>query len=149
MTGLQVIVGVDPGKKTGVAVWDIKTASFIAQWEADPPTYTDWVIGYLQQSQPGSVLVACERFVISGGTATMGRTDENWSIELIGWTRHAARRGAQVFVLQSVGDAKKFSSNDRLREAGWYPKGKGHAADATRHAILARANVLKEAPPWI
>lgn len=148
MTQPRQIIGIDPGKMTGVAVYDVDARVFVAQWQGDVETFADWARDYLSQSDPG-YSIAMERFVITQGTVRKSRGQENWSIELIGLTRHLARWHGHSFNLQDAGVAKKMCANDRLREAGWYVRGRDHANDATRHAILRMVEELRREPPWI
>lgn len=138
---MTLIIAVDPGKKTGWASYDT-TANVFASQEAPGDEFIDRVVPWLGPSHAhdraaaGPVRIVVERFVITAGTMRTSRGDENWSIEQIGILRHHARWAGVAFELQSAGDAKKFSPDDRLRTIGWYTPGRGHANDAARHALL-------------
>lgn len=143
----MIILGVDPGKATGVAMWD-PASGFHQTWVADPAQYADWVWESLHEI-PGDLIVACERFTISERTIRTARGDEPWSIELTGVTRHAARRRGAPFYLQDPWPAKTFTPNARLKEIGWHVPGPDHQDDALRHVILCAVERLGILPPWL
>ena len=143
---MSLILAVDPGKMTGAALYDIATKTLLNAWECPNAEFIDWARDFLAASPP--IIVRSERFVISGGTVRMGRTDENWSIECIGCLRAMCRWHGHDFDLQAAGDAKKMAPNPKLREIGWYIKGKGHATDAVRHIVLSTVKDLGIPPPW-
>lgn len=132
----MIVLGVDPGKKTGWAAYDLDRLELTGAAEAPQDEFVDKIVPWLEASPAGSVTIACERFVITGGTIKKSRGDENWSIEQIGILRQTARRYGHGFKLQNANDAKKFATNDRLRLIGWYVPGRGHANDALRHVLL-------------
>lgn len=133
----MIILGVDPGKMTGLAGFDLGRELWNGSWERDTASayafLTEWA------TMGPELLIACERFVITAGTMKVGRGDENWSLELIGVARYLAARHGCAFELQSAGDAKRFAPDARLKQVGWWNPGHDHANDAARHVLLAVA----------
>lgn len=132
----MIVIGVDPGKMTGWAACQADGTDFKSK-EAPVNDFVDHMTVYLGLASPCHV--AAERFVISGGTVTKGRTDENWTIEQIGVLRHLCRRHGHTFELQGAGDAKEFAPDSRLKQVGWHTPGRGHANDGARHLLLCLA----------
>lgn len=135
----MIILGVDPGKMTGWAAFDTLAAEGPHSGQLDREEFVDFIVPRLEHPTQPRLMIACERFTISGGTVTKGRTDENWSIEQIGILRHWARRFGHEFTLQSAGDAKKFATNDKLKLVGWHRPRRDHENDALRHTLLRLA----------
>lgn len=133
-----MILAVDPGKKTGWAVYDGTTPAF---GELGFEEFHDhahaWLLRSFTEGKPMSVV--CERFVIMGSTVTKSRGDTNWSIETIGVLRWLCRRFKFSFELQGASDAKRFGSDNLLRKLDWWTPGSDHARDAARHLALALA----------
>lgn len=139
---MTLVLGVDPGKTTGWAVYDSATGGIVDVGQLDREAFVDYLVPRLEDLAKPKLDIACERFVIAGGTVEKSHTDENWSIEQVGILRHWARRYGHEFTLQGAGDAKKFADNDRLKAIGWHRPGKVHANDALRHTLLRIAKVL-------
>lgn len=96
----------------------------------------------------GRGLLVVEKFTITAQTGKLSPQPE--PLELCGVGKFLAWKHRIPFVLQTPGDAKRFSPDARLRligkcddrPSGWYTKGKGgedHGRDATRHLVLALA----------
>ena len=135
--GPQYLLAVDPGKISGVVVVRLtesgvevvssdelpqyETCSFVETWLAEYASITT---------------VICERFHITTQTGKM--RDTSYSLEIIGTLRYLAKRYGARFHLQTPADAKTFSTNEKLKVAGFWHRGggAGHANDAFRHALL-------------
>lgn len=131
----MIILGVDPGKTTGWAFFNTAYPDSFQSWQADRNDFVDIIVPYLEKT--GDRLdIACESYVLTSGTMRTSRSDENWSIEQIGVLRHWARRHGHHFELQTAGNAKKFSTDAKLKDIGWWKPGNGHANDAARHVLL-------------
>ena len=122
------IIAVDPGLRTGLALAGFPGPAF-RSWEADASAMDD-VEGRL----PATSLVVCESFIPRPGV----RTWQPDALEMIGALRYICRRDGVPFELQSPAEAKRFSTNARLKIMGWrnITPG-GHADDAARHLLLA------------
>lgn len=122
------VVAVDPGKVSGVAVADLPSLRAPAGAEL-PGLYS--TVSWVENEQPEAVV--CESFIPRPGA-------KSWqpdALETIGALRYLALLHGWEFELQSPADAKKFSTNEKLKKLHWYvPGGEGHANDARRHLLL-------------
>lgn len=135
----QYLLAVDPGKTTGIALIEItqdEEPKIIWSRETSPEETEDLVNLTLYELKGHDLRVVCESFIITPQT---GRNSQApWSLELIGVVKYLTRaHGFGAPVMQSPQRAKKFVSNDRLRDLNfWHRGGSGHARDALRHAVL-------------
>lgn len=143
----MIVVGVDPGKVTGIAVW---CGGCSSSWhgdvpetaEIDDPTAVGAVVARMLQDHRdnGAKLIAIERFV--QGARKTRQPDAHIATGAVGAT--ASQLGLKV-VFQSPGPAVKIASNQRLRELGWYVASRDqHANAAQRHVLLALASFFPE-----
>jgi DNA-directed RNA polymerase subunit N (RpoN/RPB10) len=131
-----IVLGLDPGKITGVGLWH--TDVLAVRFQAPADEAMDWVTDTLAlyQRSDTPIHVACERFTVTQATVTKGG-DAHHSLEQIGVYRYLARRMDHSFELHGASDCKKFTSDDRLRALGWYtPTKGGHTNDSLR--VLAK-----------
>lgn len=131
------ILGVDPGKMTGFARFDAGEWRGSEQLPMDP--FLDYAEAYMHWLHHNgiSAVIACENFIINVNTAKKSHGDRQWSLEQIGVLRRDARKYGHTFELTPPSDAKRFSSDDKLKAAGWWNPGHGHGNDATRQVITA------------
>lgn len=127
----RYVLGVDPGKKTGVALFDLLTETMVNGWEV-----LDDRLGFLLEETIAEYhpAVVSEAFVIN--TATVRNTQAHWSLEGIGIARYLSKKHGVHFEVQAQSSAKRFATNERLHALGWYVPGKGHLADAQRQVLL-------------
>lgn len=140
-------VGVDPGKSAGVSALLDHARYRAFQGKVDTPAGLeefDWFLRDLfaeARQYDWRLLVACERFVVSGRTARLSQQPHAQTImgRVVGMS-------PTVVYLQSVSDATRFASNERLRYLGLWTTpamvGQPDADDAnsaTRHALLLLA----------
>jgi hypothetical protein len=126
----RYILGVDPGKKTGVALLDLLAETCIG-WELVDPEYGRKLEELIAQYRPA---VVAENFIVNA--ATVKNTQAPWSLENIGIARFLADKYGCSFKKQAQSSAKRFATNERLQALGWYIPGKGHLADAQRQVLL-------------
>lgn len=124
------LLGIDPGRKTGVAVLDLLLETCTGTEE--PFENLGFKLEELISTLRPAVI--CENFVIN--INTVKNTQATWSIEGIGIARYLATKYDCPFEVQAQSSAKRFVTNDRLRALGWYVPGKGHLADGQRQALL-------------
>jgi hypothetical protein len=126
----RFVLGIDPGKTTGVALYDLLTDHMngVELAEDDVGRWLEEIIFSLRPA------VVIEAFTITAHTARNSQAP--WSLEIIGVARHLAAKYDCPFVLQRPGDAKAFATDARLKALGWWRPGKGHMADAQRHTLL-------------
>lgn len=126
----RFVLGIDPGKTTGVALYDLLT-EHIDGAELAEDEVGRWLETIIFQVRPAVVI---ESFTITQHTARNSQAP--WSLEIIGMARHFAAKHGCSFTLQRPADAKAFSTDARLKALGWWRPGKGHMADAQRHTLL-------------
>ena len=128
-----LLVAIDPGGTTGLAMYS-RESGFRAT-QGTPYEIIEWVGANIGIGAVG--LIICESFTIGQGTLKKSREGSNTAIETIGVIRWLAHCAGIQFRLQSPAEAKGFSTNDKLRAAGWYDGVPEHARDAARHLLLA------------
>lgn len=122
------ILAVDPGNVTGLAFLDTQLGEPSA-WEDAALESVAWIEHHLDTLD----VVVCESFIPRPGAYSW----QPEALYTIGAIRYLCSRESVEFVLQSPADAKKFSSNEKLKRVGWYtPTRGGHANDAQRHLLL-------------
>jgi hypothetical protein len=126
----RYILGVDPGKKTGVALLDLLLETCIG-WELVDPDYGFKMEELISEYRPA---VVGENFIINA--ATVKNTQAPWSLEQLGIAKFLAAKYGCHFEKQAQSSAKRFSTNERLHALGWYTPGRGHLADAQRQVLL-------------
>jgi hypothetical protein len=139
----MVVLAIDPGKTNGVALYD----GSLYAWEIDFDTFGDWLEREVLKRYTLDRVVI-ERFFISMQTVKKS-ADAHWAMEIIGVTRFLARRYDVPFKLQAKSSVDAFASDEKLKLAGWYAPGRGHANDATRHLALSLAEDDRVMPPWL
>lgn len=148
------LLGVDPGRVTGLFAVDVLSAP-LGGWYPDghpvatscaftpaqlaPEDVPDFLRFWLENvaSSGCPVVIAVERYVITARTARL--TQQPAALEVTGVVKHLAREAGVPVVEQLKSNAARLASDDRLRELGWYSRGRRHETDAARHALLALA----------
>lgn len=133
----MIIVGVDPGKITGLAI-------FVRALDGTDKIHAEEVpareVGtLLRQWTAGihdkSMIWAVEKFVIMPGRPQTSQPDAL----LVTGTVQGLAVGSR-YVEQGPGPAKRICNDQMLKRLGWYtPTKDGHANDAKRHIVLAMA----------
>lgn len=134
------VIGVDPGKKCGLAFYDHGDSPASVRFESCTLSSEDainivrmWLDPELVWDR--SVLVVCERYTIGGRTVKMSRQPR--ALEVIGVVRDMCEHAHVRFVLQNPADAKKMGHAQRLKDLGWWKTG-----DIDDDANMAAAHVL-------
>lgn len=141
----MIILGVDPGGTTGIAVIETNGLRLV---DSRQLTQTDTVT-YLydllvrRSLTYGVDQVAIERFTIAG--RTLVRSRQTTALELIGVTKAMCQIAGVPATLQAPADAKNVWSDRRLQTTGIAAFGK-HSRDALRHALLLaqRCGTIKD-----
>jgi hypothetical protein len=128
------VVAVDPGKMTGVALFQsdqVNPPMLLESHEFLRDELESWLEDVLVPDADEPIQVVAERYVI-------GDADSPWSLRELGVLSYLSRRaGWGEPVLQTPADAKSFAPNERLQQLGfWHTGGAGHALDAIRHGVL-------------
>lgn len=137
----MIIISIDPGKATGVAVWcdePIENGYFkkgFTAFEVDVPQFKSFLAFVCTMSTPTvEFRFVSESFLITAQTAK--NTQAPWSLKHIGAFEFVADVWFQQPVtLQAPNVGKTFGTDAKLRHVGWFTRGKGHANDASRHLI--------------
>jgi len=128
------ILAVDPGGTTGWVTYDTDTEEFRSGQEADRH---EFCVLAAEALHFGVGTVVCEDFRITVQTAKKSQQPD--ALKIIGTTEYLATIEGAAFVLQTPGDAKRFSTDTRLKKAGFWTPGRRHANDAARHLFLFMA----------
>lgn len=132
---MTIIVSVDPGKMTGVALFRVHGTDDPVLLESHEFLRDDlesWLEEKLLRSTAGEpVEVVAERYV-------MGDKDSPWSLRYLGVLSYLSRKGGWGEpTIQTPAEAKSFAPNELLKSLDyWHKGGAGHANDAIRHAIV-------------
>ena len=136
-----LILGIDPGGKTGVAVYNIRTLE--VDYRDEVSGGTEGFAAWFKESKAEQFEdIVCESFQLDDRTAKPDLTP----VEIIG---HLKSLDA-VTKFQTPAQAKSLITNAVLKRAGLYPpygqvKG-GHSTDALRHALYYVVTTLKHRP---
>lgn len=142
----MIIVAIDPGKVTGVAVWwDPRNFDNGSHKELEVAEVEDasLVVPILRRMLDGNkpTLVAAERFVPSGRRMTF----QPHAQQVIGALRAFCFEMSVPLIFQQPGAAKKTAPLTLLKQLGWHnPTPDDHADDAARHVLRALATYYPE-----
>lgn len=129
------IIGVDPGKTTGLAILDLAGGAWFTEM-ADAAG----VPHNLRVMIRAGDLVAAEKFVVSrrAGRSSSAKAGEQ-ARDILGALREICRENGAQFVTYPAVVVKRWAADKRLKAAGLHAptKGIGHARDAARHALHA------------
>lgn len=141
----RLVIAVDPGKVTGLAVisYSGETPTLVASKELTAYLFAATLSGALREASDLRLTtdIVCERFVINA--QTIKNSQAPFSIEQIGmmkYVTYCAGFDPDKIYFQSPSDAKKLFTNEALKKLGiWHVGGGGHALDAIRHGLLRLA----------
>ena len=136
----MILVGVDPGKVTGISVWwsphhwgSVIKRSPLDTAEVEHSAVTKTLRRMLDGERP--TLIAVERYVQNAR-----KTHQPEANEVIGAVKSLADDLTVRCVYQSPSPAQKIGSTARLRSLGFHVSTKdGHANSATAHMLLLMA----------
>jgi hypothetical protein len=133
------IFAFDPGQTTGWA-WCDTVRMEVQSGEEDFNHFCERMELWFSYYGP-QLDVTGERFTITAATAK--KTQQPWSIEVIGVAKYLAHKyRCGTVTLQSPADAKRFGTNERIRAMGWWKPGtQGHDKDALRHLMVRMVNL--------
>lgn len=130
------ILGVDPGKTSGVCLVATAEPKVVYSAELTEEELFAKIPELIKQYGAGIVDVVTERFIIN--SRTHKNSQAPFSLEIIGSLKHIMYElyGSSSALKFSSTDAKKFSTNEKLKACGlWHVGGKGHANDSLRHVL--------------
>lgn len=147
------IIGVDPGKVTGVKVYvrrdgrepELEHAQVDRE---DVPEFMRELISHWTTRVGGdNVHIAIEKFIITRRTAQLSQEAD--ALEITGMVKALAAiggLGGTITVHQILKANLKFANDDMLKAVGWYVPGSRHANDAARQAFALLK--LVDPPHW-
>jgi hypothetical protein len=127
----SVVVAVDPGGTTGIALWTPPMGLSLKEVRGGDKA-VDWLADIARQV--GHAHFVVERYIITPATAKMSQQHD--ALEIIGALKFLIRKYGHTLTMQTPAEAKAFSTDKKLKNVGWYQPGQGHARDASRHALL-------------
>lgn len=140
---MTYIIGIDPGKATGIAVYDLETCKPVHMEETPngihgfKNTFTDIWIAYCS-----GVTVACEGFTLRGSNKFTANLQ---GVEIIGWLKGEALCAVYPEPSQHMALVKKSVLTGLMKEAG-FPIGAGHTRMALSVAVWHAAKFMKHVP---
>lgn len=140
MSKYDLVFAGDPGKTTGYAAWCPEAGVYVADECDDWLEFCRGQENFLATAQQMGrrTLVVMEAFIIT--KATLEKSRQYFSLHINGVAEYLAHKYGADYKTQTPSDAKRFSTNERLKKAGdgWYqPTKGGHLNDALRHLYLA------------
>lgn len=147
-----VVIGVDPGKTTGVFLFcsdtapdaPLRTEAFQVRVEY-MPFFLNGMFHLTTRHYGGHCHVAIERFIINARTAKSSQQGD--ALEVTGMVKAVAAIQALPDVRQYMKANLKFASDDALKRAGWYDPKQPHANDAARQAYALLKDI--DYPEWL
>lgn len=134
-----MIISIDPGKVSGVAVWSPEDRAFTA-FEYDVLDTIEFVTAAYKLTRelarpfPGIEIVS-EKFTISERTIKTALSLD--ALDINGWLTIQCQRWGVPYKQQTPAQAKSFATDDKLKALDWYERTKdGHANDAARHLVV-------------
>lgn len=146
MNGKELILSVDPGQTTGVAVLRREMNHVCLDWsdEVSEDDFADVIrkvlSGWRERKDLADIrmTVVCESFLITMETAK--KSQAPFSLEMIGVLKQCCRDEGyplNMIYWQTPADAKSVVTNPKLKRLDlWHVGGDGHAMDAIRHGVL-------------
>lgn len=122
----MLIYAFDPGKLTGVAVWDTDTSLF----QADQLTVIE-IYEYVDSACEIIEYAQIEKFTITQQTIRKAR--ETDPLDVIGYLKYAAWRCGFECGWSKPAEVMSTFPDEALKKGGMFTRGKGHANDAARH----------------
>lgn len=139
----KLVLAVDPGKATGMALFSYTTGSepeMVWSVEVQQEEYAAPIRASLEAAKVMGleIDIVCERFTINA--QTVKNTQAPYSLEQIGILKQClldVGRATTDVYFQSPADAKAMFDNPKLKKLEyWHKGGEGHALDAIRHGLL-------------
>jgi hypothetical protein len=148
----RVVIGVDPGKTTGIYVYSsdrspkpaLETQAMQVRVE-HMPFVLNGLFHLATAHYGGYCHVAVERFIINARTAKSSQQGD--ALEVTGMVKAVAALQHMPEVRQYMKANLKFASDAALRRAGWYDPKQPHANDAARQAYALLKDV--DYPTWL
>lgn len=141
---MTTYLAIDPGLTTGWAVYNDHLKHFDSGECRGRDTFYRWMgrwgmaLDYDVNGWPDHVVI--ERWDVRKDTfGKSAQEDARYIIGAVEWWTW--QRDDITYAEQRPAEAKKFSTNDKLRKLGWYTGGEGHGDDAARHLLVYLAKL--------
>jgi hypothetical protein len=141
---LTYVIGIDPGKATGIAVYDLETCKPV-HMEETPNGIHGFKMPYqelLQHDDYCNSYTACEGFTLRGSNKFTANLQ---GVEIIGWLKGEALCAVYPEPSQHMALVKKSVLTGLMKEAG-FPIGAGHTRMALSVAVWHAAKFMKHIP---
>lgn len=152
---MSLVIGIDPGGTTGLAVVEYSFAEEryrllahlgVPLLPAEVPAQIGAMVGAAIGDAAGPWWIAAERFVVSRRAARSATAGAGQRARDILGALSAAFPGRVK--LRNAGAAKAWGTDDRVRAAGLWPtQGRPHTTDAVRHALMFQVANLGNPDP--
>lgn len=140
---MTVIIGIDPGETTGLALYesyDLVTRASMCLIECSAHRVEELIIEWSSRYPVTPIIWAVERFTVGADTLKKSRQPAAQHIFNIATNYVTAHREpADVLELNHPGPAKKIGTRQLRRQLGILKPGWRHAGDASSHVLLALA----------
>jgi hypothetical protein len=149
-----VVIGVDPGKMTGVFVYRTKdgypntTGAWIGYQVSVPdmPLFFDRKLRAAVKSVGAeNVHIAIEKYIITARTAKL--TQQADALEVTGEVKALAVLHGVIDVRQYLKANLRYANDDALKRAYWWAVRERHANDAARQAFVLLHDL--DYPTWL
>lgn len=153
-----VVVGIDPGKTTGMFMYSPKGRLGGYRHELKP--FYAWqqfgaedaalalhseIVDLTSRYGPSGVFIAVERFIINSRTAKSSQQSD--ALEVTGMVKAFATLHTSNSIRQYMKANLKFANDAALKRAGWYSSQLGHATDAARQTYALLKDI--DYPEWL
>lgn len=139
-----LVIGVDPGDSTGVAVLMDGQLTYVFQGTPERAVALVELVLERATRSADTITLACERFIQQRSQRTQSHQPR--AQQIAGVMQHVAERYAVQFVLQGAADAWAIADNNALRKLKVHQSAKSvqqpdadDANMAVRHALLCLA----------
>jgi hypothetical protein len=127
----RYVLALDPGGMTGIALYDMLAGGIAEVYEIPHADVGFLIEPIIERCRPD---VVCEAFIITANTVSNSQAP--WSLKQLGVAEYLAAKYHCPYSEQLPVTAKKFATNDRLKNLGWYVVGHPHTTDALRHVLI-------------
>jgi serine/threonine protein kinase HipA of HipAB toxin-antitoxin module len=139
MTEAIKVLGVDPGTTTGMSIVEFGAGAPFHLWHTELP-WPEAAAEAMRQIEhlerfPGSVAV-CEEYTLTARSAQRGQKGADDAMGMNGWIRGLCLFRDVDLAPSQKPAGKRSVTDDALKASGLWLRGRRHANDATRHALL-------------
>lgn len=129
----STILSIDPGETTGIAVFQGIQLIFHDQVVGAVDEQAAQIYSLLKEYTPHKVVI--EEYRIYQWQAQNHAWSDVFTARLIGALEYVVRQSKIPLYKQTAQVAKNFATDKKLKDWGFWIKGKKHARDAIRHGL--------------